>query len=356
MDKKIKMEQDLIKIINISIFAPSGDNSQPWKFKIIDNTILVYGVFDRDISLYNYNKYASMVSIGALLENIKISASHFKYNCHIKFIENFSDDLIAVCSFKESLDFENPLFKYIDKRQTNRKPYKKTKINKETTLEIEDCNVFPDLELKIITDEIKINSLAKYSSINEKIVLENKKLHDFLFNHITWSEEEDNIKKGFYIKTLELKGPQKIVFRILKLWRLNKVLNKIGMSDFVSKDNFNLYKNSGAMITITSNEINQLYFLKTGMLSQKIWLTATKNNLFMQPLTGIIFLNHRINNDKNENVFNPKHIELIKNSYENMKKVINPNNKEITIMFRLGAAPNPSASTKRLKAEIEIKE
>ena len=31
------MEQDLKEIINISIFAPSGDNSQPWRFKIKNN-------------------------------------------------------------------------------------------------------------------------------------------------------------------------------------------------------------------------------------------------------------------------------------------------------------------------------
>src|SRR3989344_6938626 len=105
------MEQDLKEIINISIFAPSGDNSQPWRFKIKNNIMLVYNVFEKDVSLYNFNMYASMVAIGALLENIKISATHFGYICEIKINNDLSKNLVAECIFTRGSIEEDTLFK-----------------------------------------------------------------------------------------------------------------------------------------------------------------------------------------------------------------------------------------------------
>ncbi len=348
------MEQDLKEIINISIYAPSGDNSQPWRFKIKNNIISVYNVFEKDVSLYNFNMYASMIAIGALLENIKISATHFGYICKIKISEDLSKNLIAECAFTKGLIKEDTLFRYIKERQTNRKPYKKDKIELEIIKELQNCKFLSEIDLKIITETELIKKLADACSVNEQIVLENKKLHDFLFEHITWTEEEDKIKRGFYIKTLELKGPQGPAFKFLRFWEINKLLNKIGISKFVARDNAKLYSQSGAMLAVTTNKIDRMSFLRTGIFTQRLWLIATKYNIYMQPLTGIIFLNHRVDDKNNQEQFESKHLELIKTSYNKIRTIIGSRNKFITIMFRLGYADKPSAGTKRKEAEIEL--
>ncbi len=350
------MEENLKKIINIAILAPSGDNSQPWKFVIKKNAIWVYNAPEKDTSLYNFNMYASMVAIGALLENIKITATHFNYSVEIKINENLFQDHVATCIFNGNETKEDELFKYIKKRVTNRKVYKNNKLNKELINKLLDlnCEYSKNLGIKVITEDNLIKKLANASSVNEQIVLENKKLHSFLFGHITWTEEEDSKKKGFYIKTLELKRPQRLVFKILSSWKINNFLNKLGISKFIAKDNARLYSKSGAMLAITTNILNRDAFLKTGMLMQKIWLIATQHNIYLQPLTGIIFLNHRINNNNNKEEFSDRHINLIKKSYKKMEEIIIENGRFITTMFRLGYADKPSTYTKRQEAYIEL--
>lgn len=294
-----------------------------------------------------------MVAIGALIENIKISATSFHYECDIKIEDDFSKGLIAKCVFRENFTIElDPLFKYIKERQTNRKPYRVDKINKAIINELNDSNNFSDIHLEIETNRDNIHKLANLCSNNEQIVLENKRLHDFLFDHITWTEKEDNIKKGFYIKTLELEGPQIIAFKLLRSWGINKILNKIGISKFVANDNAKLYKQSSAILSFTVNKIDRISFLKTGMTSQRIWLILTKYSIYMQPLTGIIFLYHRINSNENTEKFNNEHIDLINTSYSFMSKILNTGDKNISIMFRIGYADKPTAATKRRKAEF----
>lgn len=350
------MKDILKKIIDISIYAPSGDNCQPWRFVIKGNKILIYNIPEKDESLYNFNMRASLISIGSLIENIKISATHFKYSCEIKLNENPSNDFMAECLFTESLNKEDILFEYIKKRQTNRKPYKKNKVEPNIIKELELSSFFEDINLKIITNPESIKQLAWACSRNEQIVLENKKLHNFLFKHITWTEKEDKIKKGFYIKTLELKKPQSLMFRILSLWKINKILNKLNISKVVAKDNAKLYEQSGLFIGIITNNLDKTSLLKTGMMAQRLWLMATKNNLYMQPLTGITFLNHRINDESNTGEFKKEHVELIKLSYEKIENILDSKNNFITLIFRLGYSNKPSAWTKREDPLIEIEE
>jgi hypothetical protein len=63
-------------ILDQARWAPSGDNTQPWRFEIIaDDHIVVHGNDTRDFCVYDLQGHASQLSLGALLENIRIAAS-----------------------------------------------------------------------------------------------------------------------------------------------------------------------------------------------------------------------------------------------------------------------------------------
>jgi molybdopterin/thiamine biosynthesis adenylyltransferase/nitroreductase len=63
-------------ILEQARWAPSGDNTQPWQFEIIDSHhFVVHGEDTRNHCVYDLQGHASQLSIGALLENIDIAAS-----------------------------------------------------------------------------------------------------------------------------------------------------------------------------------------------------------------------------------------------------------------------------------------
>lgn len=71
MDKKA-----INDIIELARWAPSGDNTQPWRFEIIDDsTVVVHGFDTRDHCVYDLDGHASQISLGALLETASIAAS-----------------------------------------------------------------------------------------------------------------------------------------------------------------------------------------------------------------------------------------------------------------------------------------
>ncbi|MCB1906734.1 MAG: molybdopterin biosynthesis protein MoeY [Rhodocyclaceae bacterium] len=70
-DRKI-----LLGLLERARWAPSGDNTQPWRFQIVgDGHVAVHGFDTRDHVLYDFDGYASQIAHGALLETLRIAAS-----------------------------------------------------------------------------------------------------------------------------------------------------------------------------------------------------------------------------------------------------------------------------------------
>lgn len=66
----------LENILDLARWAPSGDNTQPWRFEIVDaRHVIVHGFDTRDHCVYDLDGHPSQLSLGALLESMAIAAS-----------------------------------------------------------------------------------------------------------------------------------------------------------------------------------------------------------------------------------------------------------------------------------------
>ncbi|HJV00271.1 MAG TPA: nitroreductase family protein [Burkholderiaceae bacterium] len=73
------LEPTLEKILDLARWAPSGDNTQPWRFEIVDaRHVVVHGFDTRDHCVYDLDGHPSQMSLGALLETMRCAASLFR--------------------------------------------------------------------------------------------------------------------------------------------------------------------------------------------------------------------------------------------------------------------------------------
>jgi len=72
----LPLPQPVAEILELARWAPSGDNTQPWRFEVIDAHHLVVHAFDtRDHCVYDLDGHPSQIAHGALLETLAIAAS-----------------------------------------------------------------------------------------------------------------------------------------------------------------------------------------------------------------------------------------------------------------------------------------
>ena len=61
------------QILDLARWAPSGDNSQPWRFEILDERrFVIHGHDTRSDCIYDLDGRPSQASLGALIETVEI--------------------------------------------------------------------------------------------------------------------------------------------------------------------------------------------------------------------------------------------------------------------------------------------
>lgn len=73
------MENQIEEMIRLAALAPSGHNTQPWKFVAADGAIRILPDFSRRLPVVDPDDHALYISLGCALENLVIAAGHFGY-------------------------------------------------------------------------------------------------------------------------------------------------------------------------------------------------------------------------------------------------------------------------------------
>lgn len=128
------MNADFMQMADCASKAPSGHNTQPWKFHIADDSITIVPNLDVALPVVDSNNRELFISLGCATENLCIAAGHLHYAAHISAT---SADGIIIKVTKQDHSVENPLFPQIEKRQTNRSIYTGQKLSDETLKQLQ---------------------------------------------------------------------------------------------------------------------------------------------------------------------------------------------------------------------------
>lgn len=119
------MNTCLKEIVRYAAKAPSGHNTQPWRFRIADDAITVTPDLKVSLPIVDKENRELFISLGCAVENLCIAAGHFGYETHIT---ECNTNNITIKFAKNYDIIEDTLFPQIEKRQTNRSTYNGDKI------------------------------------------------------------------------------------------------------------------------------------------------------------------------------------------------------------------------------------
>ena len=125
--------ETLLQILDIARWAPSGDNTQPWRFEIVsDSHIVIHGFDTREHVLYDFDGHASHMAHGALLETLRLAATRFGLIAEWNLRSECPDNAPIYDINLHPADIaEDPLAAYIESRCVQRRPMKTTPLTQE---------------------------------------------------------------------------------------------------------------------------------------------------------------------------------------------------------------------------------
>lgn len=350
------IQEILREVLRAGCQAPSGDNSQPWKFGIQGNVVWVYVIPGTDLPFYNYRLRGSLVALGAAIENMVLAAAHLGAAAKVEYYPaDGGEHCVAKIEFSPEIPTGADWFDAIYARATNRHPYDNAPLPDAIRAAAKESQrENPGASVLFLEDPIKIREVAFASSWNERTVLESENIRPEFFQHAVWSQEEELQKRtGLYVKTLEMNLIARLVFRAYSTRLGSKFFNTIGFSRIIARENAKLYSASAAIAAFFAEDDEDITYVRLGRLFERVWLAATKEGWWGHPVTGVPFLMQGIRAGLLPWLPESRKKEL-ETAYSRIHAATGNGSGRLVGLLRLGPAPAPSARSSRFPLEARI--
>ncbi len=328
---------EILELLKKATNAPSGDNAQPWRFRVADGEVEIWNVANADPTPYNFRERGSIVAIGAVAENIRILATHSGYAAAIRVYPDGPQGCVARILLHAPAASTDALADAIPSRTTNRSPYLQQNLTGAQVHELQEAAKDVGITLRIVDSAEDKSRLARAISINERLIMEHRDIHHGLFRMIRYSRASERRSPGMFIKTMDLPLPIELLFRTaLRSWNLVQLLNRAGFSKTIPTQTAPIYESSAAFGALLLAGRGDADFFAIGRALQRVWLAATRCGLAMQPTAAILYLEQRIQ-EEGTGMFTPEHAKLVTDSYSEIASVFHVTGAEsIGMMFRIG--------------------
>ena len=296
---------EIEKILDLGRWAPSGDNTQPWRFEIRgDDAVTIHLRDQADHDIYDYRDgEPCLMSGGALLETLRVAASKYGRMLWWDYAGSTGHDhRIDVDLSRAPGVTLDPLEPYVTVRSVDRNPYRTTPLtpSQKTAL---SAALGDQFAVHWYEDTRKRWRLARLSGLATDIRLRIPEAFAVHQAIIEWERQfsPDKIPAtaiGIDAMTL------RIMRWAMRDWKRMDRLNRLPSGTLAARLQMDYLPGlaSAAYFTVTrtqpaagaaSAEARIPSLLRAGQGLQRFWLTATRMGLVMQPAMAIaIFAHH----------------------------------------------------------------
>lgn len=283
------------QILDVARWAPSGDNTQPWRFEIVDaQHVVVHGFDTRDHCVYDLTGHPSQISLGALLETIAVAASGHGLETLVQRRAGLPDTLptFDVRLVADSGIVADPLIASIPKRCVQRRAMHMRALSAEEKRALEAAvgSGYRILWLEGLANRYRA---ARLMFDNAKLRLTIPEAYEVHRNIIEWSARysEDRVPDQALgadpITTLLMRW-------VMQSWQRVDFFNKYLAGTLAPRIQMDLLPGiaCAAHFVIVPERKAQTVddYVAAGRALQRFWLTATRLGLQLQPeMTPLIF-------------------------------------------------------------------
>lgn len=282
------------RILDLARWAPSGDNTQPWRFQILDSeNIIIHGFDTRDHCVYDIDGHPSQIAIGALLETLVIAASGFGVRAAIASLPSpDTKPLYQVALKSDAQVTRSELFDVITKRVVQRRPLSTQALSPIEKSSLEQA-VQPNFSIVWREQAAQRFEVAKLLFHSAKIRLTTPEAFEVHRKVIEWGCQfsKDRIPdQAVGVDAMTAK----LMSWAMQDWRRVRFLNRYLAGTLAPRVQLDLIPGMACaahFLIQASMPLNTVeHFVEAGRSVQRFWLTATKLGMFVQPeMTPLIF-------------------------------------------------------------------
>lgn len=165
-------------LLNYAVLAPSGHNTQPWVFKIVDDAIELSADRACALPVVDPDDRELTISCGAALLNLRVALRHFGYRDVVQALpEPDNPDLLARIQMGEKIRTnaeEHMLFEAIRRRRTNRQAFEQRAVPADILAALQKAAQAEGAWLIILQTEEDRSAVADLIALGDRVQLRDK--------------------------------------------------------------------------------------------------------------------------------------------------------------------------------------
>lgn len=287
--------QPIADILELARWAPSGDNTQPWRFEILDEHHLIVHAFDtRDHCIYDLDGHPSQIALGALLETLAIAASAHglmaEFRRHPNSPDTHPDYFVNL--IPDSHLPPDPLLPYIKQRSVQRRSMHTIALTEPQKKALQSA-AGKHYTVRWFEGWMQRWQMANLMFDNAKLRLTLPEAYSVHRDIIEWKARfsEDRVPdQALGLDAISLK----LMRWVMASWQRVFFFNTYLAGHIVPRIEMDLLPGlfCAAHFTILADEAPTTidHYVAAGRAVQRFWLTATSLGLQLQPeMTPVIF-------------------------------------------------------------------
>lgn len=287
-------QETLARLLDIARWAPSGDNTQPWRFEIVaPDRIAVHGHDTRDTVLYDFDGHASHMAHGALLETLRIAATRFGLSASWQIRSPIADrHPIYDVTVRSSGETEHPLAPFIEKRCVQRRIMRAARLTEFEKAGLAAA-VGPDFSLtffETLPARWRVGMLLWHSARIRLTCPEAYLVHRDVIDWNARFSEERIPDQAIGVDPVTAR----LMHWVMKSWPRVDFFNRYLFGTVPPRIELDFLPALGCSAHVLARPTRQLGtvndYVAAGAAFQRLWLTATSISLHLQPeMTPLIF-------------------------------------------------------------------
>lgn len=270
------------------VSAPSADNAQPWQIEREAGYLNCrYSPRSGLKDIFGVNGHATLISAGALLENLERLAHHHpdvKFAWHDKQAGWSLEWPETLC-----LDADQHELAKVTKRHTNRHPFRRHIGTPLPVFNLPENNG----SIVTLTDRDAISRLSQALLLCSQARFNDPELHQWLFSSLKWNETEAAQGHGLDISTLHLPPGGKLFMRAMSSWKTMRWMNKLGIYHLLALADTMPFRLAPCVIAICGPKDKQAV-IDAGRTMQHLWIELNHHGLAVHPYYAVTDLCNRL--------------------------------------------------------------
>ncbi len=345
----------LEKIIDAVVAAPSAGNNQPWKLWYEKGLLFLFHDKYRSHSWGDYYEMGAHMSLGTALENIHLQSLALKLKDRAT-VFPLSDEpkLIAVIQFESVNEVADPrlidLSTGIYTRRTNRS----NSVRKPLPVGLFDelnyfAKDFAGFRILHADDSNDLSSLGQVIASCDRIRLLQEKGHSEFYSEVRWDKEHAaQTRDGIELAAVDISEGEKAGFSVARDWKAVELLSKWDKGQAFRKVSVKSVDTASAMLLLTAPEFTHTRLLEAGRLIERVWIHLNNRGVSVHPMLSPAFFFNMLMHGKGAGIPESTKGELFRLREEFTKVFpLNGEDREIFLM-KLSIAEDMDAHSLRL--------